>query len=79
VDPGFPLSQQPNTHIRGSKQIDVVLATPGISRCILAIGLLDYNTVFYSDHRAFFFDIDSDGFFGTSVEALAAQRFRNLQ
>jgi hypothetical protein len=69
----------PNTHNRGSKQIDFVLATPGISQFILAIGLLDKNAVFNTDHRAVFFDIDADGFFGTSVGALAAQRFRNLQ
>jgi hypothetical protein len=68
-----------NTYNRGSKKIDFILATPRISRFILAIGLLDYNTVFTSDHRAFFFDINADGFFGTSVKALAAQIFRNLQ
>jgi hypothetical protein len=56
-----------------------MLATPGISRFILAICLLDYNAVFNSDHRAFFFDIYADGFFGKAVEALAAQRFRNLK
>jgi hypothetical protein len=54
-----------NRHIIGSKQIECVLATPGISWFILAIGLLDFNTVFNLDHRAFFFDIDADGFFGT--------------
>jgi hypothetical protein len=69
----------PNTHNRRSKQIDCVLATLDISRFILAIGLLDYNAVFNWDQRAFFFDIDADGFFGTSVEALAAKRLRNLQ
>jgi hypothetical protein len=74
--PGQPV---PNTHNRGSKQIDFMLATPGIYRFILAIGLLDFNAVFNSDHRSFFFDIDVDGFFGTSVEVLAPQRFRNLQ
>jgi hypothetical protein len=69
----------PHTHNRGSKQIYSVLVTPVISQFILAIGLLDYNAVLNLDHRAFFFDIDADGFFSTSVEALAAQRFRNLQ
>jgi hypothetical protein len=44
----------PNTHNRGSKQIDFVLATPVISRFILAIGILDYNILFTSDHRALF-------------------------
>jgi hypothetical protein len=74
--PGHPV---PNTHNRGSKQVDFMLATQGISHFILAIGLLDYNAVFNLDHRAFFFVIDADGLFGTAVESLAAQRLINLQ
>jgi hypothetical protein len=62
--PGQPV---PKMHNRGSKQIDFVLITPGISRFILDVGLLYYNTLFNSDHIAFLFDIYADGFFGTAV------------
>jgi hypothetical protein len=48
--------------VQGSEQIYVALATPGISWFILAIGMLDYNAVFTSDHIDFFFDTDADGF-----------------
>jgi hypothetical protein len=33
--------QVPNTHVRGSKQIDFALVTDGIRPCIKAVGLLD--------------------------------------
>jgi hypothetical protein len=70
----------PNTHNCGSKQIDFVLATPVIARFILTIGLLDYNAVFNSGHRAFFFDIDADGFFGTSQlkDSRIGQEYRKI-
>jgi hypothetical protein len=63
----------PNTHLRGSKQIDFVLTTSGIAPFIRAIGLLDFDVVFRTDHRTFFIDIDIDGFFGSATETLPAQ------
>jgi hypothetical protein len=61
------------------KLMDIKTNGAGISHFILAIGLLDFNAVFNSDHITFFFDIDAAGFFGTLVEALAEQCFRKLQ
>jgi hypothetical protein len=69
----------PNTHLRGSKQIDCVLTTAGIAPFIRAIGLLDFDVVFRNDHRTFFIDIHMDGFFGSATETLPAQRLRQLQ
>jgi hypothetical protein len=69
----------PNTHLRGSKQIDLALATSDIVPFIRAIGLLDFDVVFRTDHRTFFIDIDMDGFFGSATETLPAQRLRQLQ
>jgi hypothetical protein len=69
----------PNTHLRGSKQIDFVLTTAGIAPFIQAIGLLDFDVIFRTDHRTFFIDIDMDGFFGSATETLPAQRLRQLQ
>jgi hypothetical protein len=43
----------PNTHLRGSKQIDFVLVTPGIAIFIKSIGLLDFDVIFRTDHRTF--------------------------
>jgi hypothetical protein len=69
----------PNTHLRGSKQIDFVLTTTGIAPFIQAIGLLDFDVVFRTDHRTFFIDIEMDGFFGSATEKLPTQRLRQLQ
>jgi hypothetical protein len=69
----------PNTHLRGSKQIDVVLATPCIALFIQFIGLLDFDVIFQADHRTLFIDINMEGFFGSATETLPAQRLRQLQ
>jgi hypothetical protein len=68
-----------NTHLRESKQIDFVLTTAGIAPFIQAIGLLDFDVIFRTDHRTFFSDIDMDGFFGSATEVLPAHRLRQLQ
>jgi hypothetical protein len=60
----------PNTHLRGSKQIDFVLTTAGIAHFIQAIGLLDFDVIFRADHRTLF---------GSATETLPAQRLRQLQ
>jgi hypothetical protein len=36
----------PNTHLRGLKQIDLVLATTGIVFFMLSFGLLDFDVIF---------------------------------
>jgi hypothetical protein len=69
----------PNTHLRGSKQIDFVLTTAGIAPFIQALGLIDFDVIFQTDHRTFFIDIDMAGFFGSATETLPAQRLRQLQ
>jgi hypothetical protein len=56
-----------------------VLTTSGIAPFIQAIGLLDFDVVFRTDHRTFFIDINMDGFFGSATETLPAQRLRQLQ
>jgi hypothetical protein len=61
--------QVPNTHVRGSKQIDVALVTDVIRPCIKAIGLLD-ESILKSDHRAIFIDLDLLLLFGAAPERL---------
>jgi hypothetical protein len=56
-----------------------VLTTAGIANFIQAIGLLDFDVVFRTDHRTLFIDIDMDGLFGSETETLLAQRLRQLQ
>jgi hypothetical protein len=68
----------PNTHMRGSKQIDFVLTTGGLTDSIEAIGLLDCS-VLNSDHRALFIDLCIEDIFGPSPEKLAQPQYRNLK
>jgi hypothetical protein len=69
----------PNTHLRGSKKISLLLTTPGIALFIQYIGLLDFEVIFRTDPHTFFIDIDMEGFFGSATETLPAQRLRQLQ
>jgi hypothetical protein len=64
--------QVPNTHVRRSKQIYVVLVMYGIRPCIKSIGPLD-------DHREIFLDLDLLLLFGASPKRLERPQFRNLK
>jgi hypothetical protein len=70
--------QVPNTHVRGSKQIDFSLVTYGIQPCIKAVGLFD-ESILKSNHRAIFLDLDLFLLFGVSLERLERPQFRNLK
>jgi hypothetical protein len=56
-----------NTHLRGSKHIDFVLATPGIALYMQSIGLLDIDVIFRTDHRTSVIDINMEGLFGSTT------------
>jgi hypothetical protein len=70
--------QVPNTHVRGSKQIDFALVTDGIRPCIKAVGLLD-ESILKSNTRAIFLYLYLLLLFGTSLERLERPQFRNLK
>jgi hypothetical protein len=65
--------QFPNTHVRGSKQIDFAFVSDGIRPCIKTIGKLDESI-----HRAIFIDLDLLLLFGAAPEILERPQFRNL-
>jgi hypothetical protein len=67
----------PNTHIRGSSQIDFPLTSAGLREYIEKVGLLD-NSVLHSDHRGMFLDLDSR-LFGKSPEKVIPHQFRTLK
>jgi hypothetical protein len=56
-----------------------VLTASGIAPFIRAIGLLESDVIFRTDHRTFFIDIEMDGFFGSATETLPAQKLGQLQ
>jgi hypothetical protein len=68
----------PNTHARGSVQIDPPLITAGLAEHIPDFGLLD-RYVLQSDHSGLFVDLQIEGIFGQHHEKLAPHKFRNLK
>jgi hypothetical protein len=68
----------PNTHARGSVQIDFPLITDGLEEHVLDVGLLDRH-VLQSDHSGMFVDLQIEGIFGQHPEKLAPHQFRNLK
>jgi hypothetical protein len=67
----------PNTHIRGSSQIDFPLTSAGLREYIEKVGLLD-NSVYHSDHRGMFLDLNSQ-LFGKSPEKVIPHQFITLK
>jgi hypothetical protein len=68
----------PNTHMRGSKQIDFLLPTGGLTDNIEAIGLFDCS-VLNSGHRSLFVDLCIEEISGPIPEKLAQPQYRNLK
>jgi hypothetical protein len=68
----------PNTQMRGSKQIDFILTTGGLTDIIEAIGLLDCSVI-NSNHCDLFIDLCIEEIFGPSPEKLAQPQYRNLK
>jgi hypothetical protein len=68
----------PNTHARGSAQIDFPLITSGLDKHVADVGLLD-RSVLQSDHSGMFVDLRIEGIFGQHSDKLAPHQFRNLK
>jgi hypothetical protein len=60
----------------GSKVIDYVLVSEGLLPHITSIGMLSQDTVFASDHRAFFMDLDTASYFGHESDIMPAKQLR---
>jgi hypothetical protein len=68
----------PNTHARGSAQIDFPLITAGLDEHVLDVGLLD-RSILQSDHSGMFIDLRIEGIFGQHPNKLAPHQFHNLK
>jgi hypothetical protein len=68
----------PNTHARGSAQIDFPLITSGMYDHVVDVGLLD-RSILQSDHSGMFVDLRIEGIFGQHPDKLAPHHFRNLK
>jgi hypothetical protein len=68
----------PNTHARGSVQIDSPFLTSGLVENVLDVGLLN-RSVLESDHSGMFVDLIIKGIFGQHPDKVAPHKFRNLK
>jgi hypothetical protein len=68
----------PNTHARGSSQIDFPLITSGIYDHVVDVGLVD-RSILQSEHSGMFVDLRIEGIFGQHADKLAPHQFRNLK
>jgi hypothetical protein len=69
----------PNTHNRGSQQIDFVLATAILfQECIEQAGFLD-SSVLGSDHKGMYADLNTQALIGTEIDHLQRPQFYKLQ
>jgi hypothetical protein len=68
----------PNTHIWGSKQIDFVLTTGGLTDSTEAISLVNCS-VLNRDHHAVFIDLCIEDICCPSPDKLAQPPYRNLK
>jgi exonuclease III len=71
-------SPPPPRYARGRKCIDYGFATPRVTLALKASGYEAFNERFTTDHRSYFFDIDTDLLFGTSTPTLASPQQRIL-
>jgi hypothetical protein len=67
----------PNTHMRGSSQIDFPWTSAVLREYIKKSGLLD-NSVLHSDHRGMLLDLNSQ-LFGKRPEKVIPHQFRTLK
>jgi hypothetical protein len=68
----------PNTHERGSVQIDLPLLNSVLVDHVLDVGLLN-RSVLQSDHSGMFVDLQIECIFGQHPDKLAPHKFRNLK
>ncbi len=70
----------PATYYRGTRRIDYILGSPGITRSVTRTGILAFNDgLKYSDHRAVFIDVSEAGLFSDSGSDPISIKTRGLQ
>jgi hypothetical protein len=79
-----PLARQhssrpiPPSHDRGSERIDFIFITPSIMPAVLSSGCLSSHSIFNSDHRAYFLDLDPTIIFSNPAYKIARPAYRQL-
>jgi len=69
----------PSTYNRGQSRLDYMFVTSGILSSIIRSGILPYQSIFYSDHRPCFLDIDAGVLFEENTHEIVPPCRRQLQ
>ncbi len=72
-------SKPPPTYSRGHKCLDYGLATHRVANALLRCGYEAFNERFATDHRAYYFDLDTAALFGNATQQLASPSMRVLK
>ncbi|MFN9983469.1 MAG: hypothetical protein ACK53Y_26320, partial [bacterium] len=74
-----PDQPPPPTYDRGQDKIDFIFASIALLPSVQRSGIFPYNTIFMSDHRPCYLDIDSSLAFSESTPLMAPPQYRGLQ
>jgi hypothetical protein len=74
-----PDQPPPPTYDRGKDKIDFIFASIELLPSVKRSGIFPYNTIFMSDHRPCYLDIDSALAFSESTPQMAPPQYRGLQ
>ena len=66
----------PATYSRGRLRLDYGLATRRVADALVTAGYESFNERFPTDHRAYYFDLDTEKLFGAHTQALAIPSLR---
>jgi len=69
----------PATYSRGRKCLDYGLASPKVAIALRRCGYESFNEQFATDHRAYYFDFETDVLFGKVTQQLAPHSLRVLK
>jgi hypothetical protein len=69
----------PPTYNRGKDQIDFILTTPKGIESAIWTGIFPYNSIFLSDHRVCYIDLDSVSLFNETMPTIAPPKYRGLR
>jgi hypothetical protein len=70
---------QPPTYKRGTKRIDYIFTSRNIGEFVSAAGILPYNHLVPSDHKALFIDVDLQGYLRGQISTTCSMEQRGIQ
>ena len=72
-------SPYPATYARGKQRLDYGFATEKVANALRSAGYEAFNERFPTDHRAYYFDFDTEKLFGNETQSLAPPAMRILK